>query len=193
VLLRPGFYAGSSGSAGRRATLILAAALSLAAPSSSRAQAMEPLTYTNAPIGLNFLIAGYGYLWGDVLVWTSGASPGRSRWSCPTEFGVSKALGRWTLEAAAGVTFYTDNDEFLGTNVRRQKPLYSVQGHVLYNFSPALWAALDATYYTGGSTSVNGTLNDGKTARASLPLEQHAAGRRYLPAGVAGFGRTCST
>ena len=28
----------------------------------------EPLSYTNAPIGLNFLIAGYGYLWGDVLV-----------------------------------------------------------------------------------------------------------------------------
>lgn len=29
---------------------------------------MEPLSYTNAPIGLNFVIAGYGYLWGDVLV-----------------------------------------------------------------------------------------------------------------------------
>ena len=44
----------------------LAAALSLGAPSSLRAQVMEPLSYTNAPIGLNFLIAGYGYLWGDV-------------------------------------------------------------------------------------------------------------------------------
>ena len=28
---------------------------------------MEPLSYTNAPIALNFLIAGYGYLRGDVL------------------------------------------------------------------------------------------------------------------------------
>src|SRR3990172_8476150 len=53
---------------GRQATMILAAGLLLAGSSSLRAQGMEPLSYTNAPIGLNFLIAGYGYLWGDVLV-----------------------------------------------------------------------------------------------------------------------------
>jgi hypothetical protein len=29
---------------------------------------MEPRTYANAPIGLNFLIASYQYSWGDVLV-----------------------------------------------------------------------------------------------------------------------------
>ena len=46
---------------------MLAATLFLGAPSGSRAQVMEPLSYTNAPIGLNFLIGGYGYLWGDVL------------------------------------------------------------------------------------------------------------------------------
>jgi hypothetical protein len=46
-----------------QAATILAAALFLGAPSSLRAQVMEPLSYTNAPIGLNFLIAGYGYLW----------------------------------------------------------------------------------------------------------------------------------
>ena len=46
---------------------MLDATLFLGAPRGSRAQVMEPLSYTNAPIGLNFLIAGYGYLWGDVL------------------------------------------------------------------------------------------------------------------------------
>ena len=34
----------------------------------ARAQTMEPLSYTNSPIGLNFLIAGYGYQTGNVLV-----------------------------------------------------------------------------------------------------------------------------
>ena len=34
----------------------------------ARAQLMEPLSYTNAPIGLNFLVAGYTYQWGNVLV-----------------------------------------------------------------------------------------------------------------------------
>ncbi len=52
----------------RREAVILAAALSFGTLLSARAQVMEPLSYTNAPVGLNFLIAGYGYLWGDVLV-----------------------------------------------------------------------------------------------------------------------------
>jgi hypothetical protein len=35
-----------------------------------------------------------------------------------------------------------------------------VQVHAIYNFSPSLWGALNATYYTGGRTSVNGARND---------------------------------
>src|SRR4030095_4052187 len=85
---------------------------------------------------------------------------GTNRWTFKPEAGISQALGRWTLEAAAGVTFFTDNAEFLGANVRSQKPLYGVQGHAIYNFNPSLWAALDATYYTGGQTSVNGALDN---------------------------------
>jgi hypothetical protein len=34
----------------------------------SHAQSMEPLSYTNSPIGLNFVIAGFGYQSGNVLV-----------------------------------------------------------------------------------------------------------------------------
>ena len=63
---------------------------------------------------------------------------GTNRWSFKPEVGVSKALGPWTLEAAAGVTFFTDNDQFFGNGVRQQDPLYSVQGHAIYNFNPRL-------------------------------------------------------
>ncbi len=85
---------------------------------------------------------------------------GTNRWSFLPQAGMSKAVGNWTLEVAAGVQFFTANEEFFGNNVRRQDPLFSTQGHVIYNFNPKLWAALDATYYTGGRTSVNGTLNE---------------------------------
>jgi hypothetical protein len=94
------------------------------------------------------------------------------------------------LEAAAGVTFFTDNDEFLGANVRRQDPLYSVQGHAIYNFSPILWAALDATYYTGGRTSVNGALNDDLQensrwgATLARTLDKHNSIKVYFNSGV---------
>ena len=81
---------------------------------------------------------------------------GTNRWSFRPEIGVSKALGNWILEGAAGASFFTSNRQFLGSNVRRQDPVYGMQGHVIYNFSPALWGAVDGTYYWGGAVSVNG-------------------------------------
>ena len=245
--------------------VVALAALALGGVPSAAAQTMEPMSYSNAPIGLNFLIAGYSHQWGNVLAdpslpvrdveasvdagnlaysriidvwgqsgslamvvpyaWLSASGEvfeqarstsrtgladtsmrlsvnlygapalslqefakyqqdtivgvslfvtaptgqydpnrliniGTNRWSFKPELGVSKGLGAWTLEAAAGVTFYTDNDAFAGDGVRRQDPLYSVQGHAIYNFNPRLWAALDSTYYTGGRTTVNGVIGD---------------------------------
>ena len=242
-----------------------AAVLALAASSIAHGQTMEPLSYTNSPIGLNFLIAGYTYQTGSVLVdpslpvqnvkatvdseflaysriidcWGQSGSLalvapyarvsasgdvleqrrtversgvgdltlrlsvnlrgapalslrefagyhqdliigvslvvtapsgqyyaskfvniGTDRWSFAPALGFSKALGRWTLEGAPSVTFFTDNEEWLGTKSRHQDPLFSVQGHLIYNFNRKLWAALDSTYYTGGRTSVNGSLDN---------------------------------
>jgi hypothetical protein len=85
---------------------------------------------------------------------------GTNRWSFKPEIGISKALGPWTLEAAAGVTFFTDNDQFFGSGVRQQDPLYAMQAHAIYNFSRRLWAALNGTYYTGGRTTLNGMQGD---------------------------------
>ena len=227
----------------------------------ARGQDLEPRTYSNIPVGLNFLIAGYGYsvggvvtdpsfpledgdvqihstvlayaravdVWGtsgkfDVVLpfaWVSGtatfrgqprerevsglADPrfrfsvnlygapalslqefadykqdliigaslqvsaplgqydsskllniGTNRWSIKPELGVSKALGPLTLELDAGVTFYTNNDDFLNGMTLEQDPIYAVQGHLIYNFGAGVWGALDATYYTGGRTTVDG-------------------------------------
>ena len=238
---------------------------------SAYGQTMEPLSYTNAPIGLNFLIAGYGHLWGDVLLdpslpiqdanarintvtvaydrvidvwgqsgsvaivvpyaWLSASGEvtgeersvtrqgiadlmlrftanlygapavslqqfrgykqdtivgmslyiiaptgqyddskliniGTHRWSFKPEVGMSKALGAWTVEASAGATFFTANNDFLGRNSRKQNPLYSIQGHAIYNVGPTLWIAADATYYTGGDTSVNGVRDNDRQSNS---------------------------
>jgi len=50
----------------RAAVVALALELGVAAP--ARAQSLEPRAYANLPIGLNFLIAGYAYSQGDVLL-----------------------------------------------------------------------------------------------------------------------------
>ena len=239
----------------------LAAGLAAGAPPLSHAQEMEPRSYSNAPVGLNFLIAGYAYtqggiafdtslpltnpdlttssavlaygrvldLWGTsaklnvILPYTDlsgsadfagqpvernvsgfadpifklsvnlygapalslkefagyeqdlilGASLrvtaplgqyddtrvvnlGANRWSFKPELGISKALGPWTLEATAAVTLFTDNEDFFGGNDRSQDPLYSLEGHVIYGASSGIWGSLDATYFAGGRTTLNG-------------------------------------
>lgn len=84
---------------------------------------------------------------------------GSNRWSFKPEVGVSKAIGPWTLEGTTAVTFYTDNTDFFGGNTRSQDPLYSVEGHVIYSFEHGIWGSLDATYFNGGRSTINGQRN----------------------------------
>ena len=85
---------------------------------------------------------------------------GTNRWSIKPEVGVSKALGRWTLELSAAATLYTDNNDLYGGNQRSQDPIYSTQVHAIYSFRSGVWASVDATWFMGGRTTVNGVLND---------------------------------
>jgi hypothetical protein len=120
---------------------------------------------------------------------------GSNRWSFRPEVGVSKALGKWIIEGAAAATFFTTNDEFFpGTSTREQNPLYSLQGHVVYNFRPGMWAALDATYYTGGRTTVNGVLKNDLQQNLrwggtlALPIDRRHSVKVFFTSGV--FTRT---
>ena len=262
---------------------------------SAYAQDLEPRAYVNTPVGLNFLLAGYGYaaggvatdpalplqnahlqvhsallayarsldVWGksgkiDVVVpyaWLSGAadfegqprerevsgfanprfrfsvnfygapalslqefasykqdlilgaslqvSPplgqydadklvniGTNRWFVKPELGISKALGPLTLELTTGVTFYTDNHDFLGGKTRAQAPIYAAQGHVSYNLGAGIWVALDGTYYTGGRTTVDGVEGNDlqKNTRlgvtVALPVNRHTSVKLYGSTGV---------
>ena len=244
-----------------RVIAVLAACATFAVASAANAQEIEPRAYSNAPVGVNFLIAGYVYtqgglafdpasplvepdlktssallayarvldLWGmsakfDAILpytWLTGSAlfagepvqrdvggpvdprfrlsvnlygapaldlkefaafeqdlivgaslqvsvpwgqydPGKlvnigtNRWFFKPEVGVSKAVGPWTLEAQAAVTFFTDNDEFFGGATRSQDPLYSLQGHAIYSFRSGVWASLDVTHFSGGRTTLGG-------------------------------------
>ena len=79
-----------------------------------------------------------------------------NRFAFKPELGVSQPLGNWFAEAYAGVWVFADNGDFFRGHVRSQAPLWAFQTHAGYNFRPGLWLAADATYYTGGETSING-------------------------------------
>ena len=84
---------------------------------------------------------------------------GTNRWAFKPELGVSVPWGKFDLEAYGGVIFFTRNPAFYpGTVVRDQSPLGALQAHVAYTFRPNLWLAADATWYSGGATTLNGGL-----------------------------------
>jgi hypothetical protein len=84
---------------------------------------------------------------------------GSNRWSFKPELGISKAVGRWTMEFAAAATLYTDNHDFYGGSTRSQDPIYSLQGHAIYSFRSGIWGSLDANYFVGGRTTIYDALN----------------------------------
>jgi hypothetical protein len=81
---------------------------------------------------------------------------GAHRWSFKPELGLSKAMGRWTVELTASATIYTANNDFFGLGRRTQQPIYGAGAHAIYNLRSGPWISLDATYYTGGQTQLNG-------------------------------------
>ena len=115
---------------------------------------------------------------------------GTNRWSFKPELGVSKALGRWTLEGTAAVTLFTDNDDFYQGRTRSQDPLYSLQGHLIYGFRSGVWGALDGTYFAGGRTTLDGLLNNDLQqnwrvgATLAFPVNVHNSIKLYGSSGV---------
>jgi len=81
---------------------------------------------------------------------------GSHRWSVKPEIGLAHASGRWVVELMAGVWLFTDNTDFSGGHTRAQDPIGSAQAHLTYRFSPRIWLAGDANFYTGGRTAVDG-------------------------------------
>ena len=115
---------------------------------------------------------------------------GTNRWSFKPQVGVSKALGRWTLEGTAAVTLFTDNNDFYGGNDRSQDPLYSLGAHAIYSFRSGIWGSLDGTYFAGGRTTLNGTLNSDLQqnwrvgATLAFPVNAYNSVKVYASSGV---------
>ena len=118
---------------------------------------------------------------------------GTNRWSIKPELGFSKAWGQLTLEVIPAITFFTTNNDFLRGKTLEQDPIYSLQGHIIYQSSPNFWGALDSTYYVGGRTTVEGkqgqepeNVRVGMTA--ALSMSRHQSIKVYGSAGA--FNRT---
>jgi hypothetical protein len=115
---------------------------------------------------------------------------GTHRWAFKPELGISQAFGRFTFEIAPAITFYTANHDFFGGHTRKQAPIASAQGHVIYQLGKGFWVALDGTYYGGGRTTIDGETNDDLQSNsragvtAALPLSLQNSVKVHASTGV---------
>jgi hypothetical protein len=115
---------------------------------------------------------------------------GTNRWSFKPEVGISKALGPWTMEFQAAATLFTDNKDFYGGNTRAQDPIYSLQGHAIYVFRSGIWGSLDATYFTGGRTTIHDVRSNDLQQNwrvggtLAFPVDVHNSVKLYISSGV---------
>jgi len=95
---------------------------------------------------------------------------GSNRWSFKPELAVSKPIGeKWLLDAYGGVWLFTTNETYYpGNAVREQEPMGTFQGHLSYNFTRQMWAALDATFYVGGRTTISGLVREDRQANTRV-------------------------
>jgi hypothetical protein len=121
---------------------------------------------------------------------------GTNRWFIKPEIGLSKAWGPLTSEIAAGVYFYTDNNQLFQGDTLKQDPIYNLQGHLIYNFGPGIWGALDTNYYTGGRTTTDNKIADNRQenwrvgATFAFPVSRQNSIKLYGSTGV--YSRTGS-
>jgi hypothetical protein len=112
---------------------------------------------------------------------------GTNRWAFKPEIGYSQRWNHWILDGYAAVWFYTTNPEFFshnqffpGVRSKTQNPVTGLEAHLSYDVRPRLWISLDANFWEGGETSVNGVSSAASYQRssrvgitASIPLTAH--------------------
>jgi hypothetical protein len=112
---------------------------------------------------------------------------GTNRWAFKPELGYSQRWEHWVLDGYAGVWFFTKNPEYFshnpyfpGVQSQTQSPVAAFEAHFSYDVRPHLWVSLDANFWSGGETSLNGVANPATYQRssrigitASIPLNDH--------------------
>lgn len=153
--------------------------------------AMSPAAFAKAPrrtiVGASLTVAApTGQYYDTKLI-----NVGTNRWGFKPEIGISFPKGRWDLDAYLGAWWFTSNPSFYPGGLRRtQDPIVSLQVHGAYTFPSRIWVAIDSTWYTGGTSQVEGSdpvgrLNNSRLgATLSLPIGRRQSVKVAYSSGV---------
>jgi len=81
---------------------------------------------------------------------------GTNRWAIKPELGISKRFKRIYAEGYMGVWFYANNSQYMTNKLLQQEPVYTFQAHTSYYFKNQIWVGVNANWFNGGRTLVDG-------------------------------------
>jgi hypothetical protein len=136
------------------------------APAAGVAEIMKAQKKTLVGVSMNINVPT-GEFFSDKLI-----NIGTHRWSFKPEVGVSQPLGkRWLIDTYAGLWLFTTNYSFYpGSSKRSQDPMGAFQVHISYNITPRFWIAYNATYYVGGTSSIDDMIKDDRQSNTRIGL-----------------------
>lgn len=116
---------------------------------------------------------------------------GANRWSGRLQLGYIHPFGnRWGVELSAGAWLFGTNDDFLGMT-RTQDPIFAGEAHLIRILRSGTWLSLDANYYAGGRSYLDGESrpdfqrNSRAGLSASWPFRQRHILKASFSTGVA--------
>jgi len=86
---------------------------------------------------------------------------GQNRWYGRLGVPIAWQLGPWvpgrrtTLEFLPSVWFFGDNDDYVGQTLETD-PAFELDVHLTRDFAERFWGSLDALWYVGGQSSIDG-------------------------------------
>lgn len=110
---------------------------------------------------------------------------GANRWAAKAEIGAIFPLHKhWLLELDVGRIHFWDNNNFLGYR-REQKPINTIQAHLIRRLRAGFWVSLDLNYYEGGRSTLAGRQVDDarRDSKAGLTLVYPFARKNAIKVG----------
>lgn len=118
---------------------------------------------------------------------------GENRYRFALQLGyITPISSKWTLDVLGDVMFFGENDDFTSSSLSlKQDPLYELQTHLRYNFTPTTFIAGLVSQSWGGETKIEGVEQDNEQNRAKYLLTlSHFISPRWQM--LASFGQDIS-
>ncbi|MDY0162631.1 transporter [Desulfobotulus sp.] len=96
---------------------------------------------------------------------------GKNRWAFKTEASLTKGFGNFYLDLVPSIEFYTDNDNYgAASATEKMDPLFRLETHFSYDFTPTFMLSLGHYYEKGGETEVAGVKQKNEKDNHALQL-----------------------